>query len=257
MNTKIKKILSRKFDKGKTDALLRYFLLSIGKFEEGDWEGSLEKAGKFIEIVVKIIWLHAGKSLPKQKEFKAGRLAKDIIKIDSAIITDDGIRVQVPRACILIYDIVSNRGGRHYSEKINANEIDVGIVLPVCSWILAELVRFCINGLSPEEAKEIVNSITKRHYPIFEEIDGRVYIDNEKFKSAPECFLLVLYQKYPSRISKEETLTILKNHGYKSSAIKFERLRQYIDIDETNNILIRATGRKKVEQILTRNNSDL
>jgi len=42
----------------------------------------------------------------------------------------------------------------------------------------------------------------------------------------------------------------LSHHGFKQTAIKFERLTRYIDIDELGGILLRASGRKKVEDIL-------
>ena len=226
------------------------------KFEEGDWETSLTKAGKFIEAVIKLLWVFAGKELPeKQKEFKATIFAQKIItQVTTATISDDGIRLQIPRASIFVYDITSNRGGRHDSDEVNANEMDSSTVLPVCSWILAELFRFSAKNLmSIEETKKIIDSLTERRYPIFEEIDGRIYVDSKKFKSAPECSLLILYKIYPKRISKDTLINFLKRHNFKQSAVKFERLSSYLDIDENDNILLRATGRRKAEEILNKN----
>ena len=251
----VRNLLSQKFEEKRVISALKYFLSSIQKFEEGDWEDSLGKAGKFVEAIIKLLWVYAGKSLPtKQKDFKAGVYAQKIIdQVDTVTIPEDGIRLQIPRASIFIYDITSNRGGRHDSEEVNANEMDSSTILPVCAWILAELVRFSAKGsMSVEEAKKIIDSLTERRYPIFEEIEGRVYVDHKRFKSAIECSLLILYKLYPRRISKVELTTFIKRHNFRQSAIKFERLSSYIDSDGQDKILLRATGRRRAEEILSR-----
>lgn len=195
------------------------------------------------------------KSLPtKQKDFRAGVYAQKIIdQVDTTAIPEDGIRLQIPRASIFVYDITSNRGGRHDSEDVNANEMDCSTTLPVCAWILAELVRFSAKGsMNVEEAKKIIDSLTERRYSIFEEIEGRVYVDDKKFKSAPECALLILSKLFPRRTSKVELTAFIKRHGFKESAVKFERLSTYIDTDGNDKILLRATGRRKAAEILSR-----
>lgn len=251
----VKDLLSQKFEEKRVASTIKYFLSSINEFEQGDWESSLGKAGKFVEAVIKLLWVYAGKSLPtKHKDFKAGVYAEKIIReVDTATVPEDGIRLQIPRASIFVYDITSNRGGRHDSEDVNANEMDSSTILPVCAWILAELVRFSAKGsVNVEEAKSIIDSIAERRYPIFEEIEGRVYVDHKKFKSAPECALLILYKIFPRRISKVELTALVKLHNFKESAVKFERLSAYIDSDTNDKILLRATGRRKAEEILSR-----
>jgi hypothetical protein len=200
------------------------------------------------------LWVYAGQTLPaKQKDFSAGSYAQKITQLAATTVPEDCIRLQIPRACIFIYDITSNRGGRHDSDEVNANEMDASTILPICSWILAELVRFSAKGsMGVEEAKTIIDSLTERRYPIFEEIDGRVYVDNKKFKSATECGLLILYKIYPKRISKNDFIGFVKRHSFKQSAVKLERLTSFIDIDDQGKILLRATGRRKVEEILSK-----
>jgi len=59
-----------------------------------------------------------------------------------------------------------------------------------------------------------------------------------------------LYKIFPKRIAKNEFVDCLKRHGFKQTAIKFERLSNYIDIDKNDCILLRVTGRRKAEEIL-------
>ena len=103
-----------------------------------------------------------------------------------------------------------------------------------------------------EEAKRIVSSLMERRYPIFEEIEGRVYVDNTRFKSATECSLLILYELYPRRIDKKMLTDFICRHGFRKTAFKLERLSSYIDVDSNGKILLRATGRRKAEQILNK-----
>lgn len=254
LENQVESQLKQKFDVKRVSSIVQYFISSTQKFEQGDWETSLSKAGKFIEATIKMLWVYAGKSLPaRQEDFKAGVFAQKIINLNATEISEDGVRLQIPRASIFVYDITSNRGGRHDSDEIAPNEMDASTILPICSWILAELVRFSIKeSINIEEAKKIIDSLIERKYPIFEEIDDRVYVDHTKFKSANECGLLVLYKIYPNRITKNKFTDCLKRHNFKQSAIKIERLLNYIDIDKHDNILLRATGRQKAEEILNK-----
>ena len=253
LQDQVKNLLQQKFESKRVLSVVKYFMSITQKFEQGDWESSLSQAGKFVEAVIKMLWVYAAKLLPvKQKRFKAGVFAQKIIdQVNTIEIPEDGVRLGIPRASIFIYDITSNRGGRHDSDEVIPNEMDASIILPMCSWILAELVRFSTEeSIEITEVKRIVESLIKRKYPIFEEIDNRIYVDHKKFKSANECSLLILYKIYPKRITKNEFINCLKRHNFKRSAIKFERLSNYIDINENGSILLRATGRRKVEEIL-------
>ena len=247
-------ILELKFDKRKSRALVGYFSASTQKLEECDWESSLIQAGKFVEVVVKTLWVFAGKTLPKAKDFKASIYAQKIInQVSTSELPSDGIRLQVPRACVFVYDIASNRGGRHDSDEFNPNEMDAFTTSVICSWILSELVRFCApKNLSPHEARKLVESIIKRRYPVFEKIEGRIYIDKEKHKSALQCALLILYIQFPKRMHRDNLSKAVERHGYGKSALRFGRLSPFVDSDAQGDMLLRLSGRKKAEYILSK-----
>ena len=251
----IKDLLYKKFPAKRVRPLIKHFLECVQGFEENNWEKSLTKAGKFVEATVKLLWLYCDETLPMPRKFKASLYAQKITNISKNNLPEDELRVQIPRACIFIYDISSNRGARHDPEELDPNEMDAVVVMSTCSWILAELIRFCAKGtLAIDEVKQLVDSLMERRYPSFEEIDGQILIDRKKYKSAPECTFLILYKLYPKRIDKKSLVDSLKSHGFKETALKLERLRDYVHIDKNSNILLRKTGRQKAEQILNRKN---
>ena len=249
----VKDLLGKKFDSRRVVSVIKHFLKCVQGFEQTDWEKSLTKAGKFIEATVKLLCLYCDDTLPRPREFKASLYAQKITNINKKTLPEDEIRLQIPRACIFTYDITSNRGARHDPEELDPNEMDATVAISTCSWILAELVRFSAKeDIDIDKAKEIVDSLIKRKYPTFEEIDGRVYVDHRKYKSAPECALLILYKLYPKRVDKKTIADLLTRHSLRRQAHHLERLKPYIDIDTNGNILLRETGRQKEEQILNR-----
>jgi hypothetical protein len=247
-------ILGKEFDSNRISKILRHFVDCEQGFESGNWELCLTKAGKFIEAIVKMLWIYCGKPLPLPRDFKAGQYAQKIInEIDKKTVPHDEIRLQIPRGCVFLYDITSNRGARHDAEEVNPNEMDATLAMAICSWILAELVRFSAKGaLRPEQAKSLVDSVTQRRYPIFEEIDGRIYVHSDKYETPLECAILILYARYPQRIDIGELSDSLERHGFEMQGFRWDNLDRYIDIDESECVLLRATGRQRAEKLLSR-----
>ena len=251
----IETILETKFNKGKSNDLVKYFNALIQNLEQGKWEDSLSKASKFIEVTIKMVLIYAGQQLPaNEKNFQVGGCIDKIMRLSDNDISSNGLRLQIPRACRFVYDITSNRGGRHHSDEFDPNEMDASTVSTLCSWILAELVRFCAsNNLSIDEAHKLVISITERRYPIFEEIGDRIYVDNTKHKSAKQCALLILYKRHPDRISQHDLHRLLKKNGYQPSNCykAVGSIKQYIDDDIFDGgIVLRKRGLEEAEKIL-------
>ncbi len=247
-------ILNKVFDPRRVSSIFRHFVDCEQNFQEGNWEVCLTKAGKFIEAIVKMLWIYCGKPLPPPRNFKAGQYAQKIInEVDKTTMPHDEIRLQIPRGCIFLYDITSNRGARHDSEEVDPNEMDATLAMSICSWILAELVRFSSKGsLRPEQAKSLVDSVICRRYPMFEEIDGRIYVHRDKYETSLECAILILYKSYPRRMDIGELSDSLGRHGFETQGFRWDNLDRYIDIDEESGVLLRSDGRQRAEKLLSR-----
>jgi hypothetical protein len=244
----IKNILLNRFSKKHIEASLGHYLKAIKEFQESNWEPSLSKISKFIEAILKCLWVFCNQPLPPSRQFKV----KDIVnKIEKQTSLDDSLRLTIPRACVYIYDITSNRGARHDPQEIDPNKMDATVAISVSSWILAELVRFAKKGSTPDLAGGLIEALMEKQMPYFEEIDGRVYINIDKL-SAAEVGLLLLYRIYPKRISRAELIGQIIRHGIREDAsrVAVSRLSKYID-EVNDNWKIRGIGRAKAIKILS------
>jgi hypothetical protein len=247
-------ILNRIFDPRRVSSILQHFVDCVQSFQESEWETCLTKAGKFIEAIVKMLWIYCGKRLPSARDFKASQYAQKIIsEVDKTTVPHDEIRLQIPRGCIFLYDITSNRGARHDAEEVNPNEMDATLAMAICSWILAELVRFSAKGdLHPEQAKSLVDSVMQRRYPAFEKINGRIYVPKDKYETSLECALLILHASYPQRMDIGDLSDSLERHGFEMQGFRWDNLDRYIDIDEESGVLLRSDGRQRAKKLLGR-----
>lgn len=247
----IKTQLSTIFDAKHVAAALKYYSEAVEKHQSGDWEGVSLKGGKFVESTTKMLAVCCGVTLPQQRSFKAGNILKNLEQLNSSTFSDT-VRIVIPKACLLIYEIVNNRGGRHAADDIDPNSMDTEVIMPTMSWILAELFRFSSKGTDPESAKVIIQSVIKRIYPRFEEIDGRPYI-NIKNLDGLSLAILILYYRYPSRILRRDLVEFVERHGFKNNTAKISVYRAMGFVDDQNGSLkLRGTGIERAEEILAK-----
>lgn len=245
----VKNILYNIFSKKHIEAALKHFRFGIKKYQEADWETSVLKMGKFVEAIVKSLYIYCGRTLPRSRKFKVGNIVRELEQVSSQY--DDTIRLLIPRACVFIYDIASNRGARHDPDEINPNKMDATVVAPIASWIIAELIRFASAGSStPKVTMNLVDGLIEKKFPYFEEIGNRLYINIEEL-SAQKTGLLLLFFRYPRRIVRKDLIDFIIRHGHskKAAMMAASRLEKLVD-DKNNSWKLRGIGRKKAAEIL-------
>lgn len=248
----IANLLAPKFAKRHVAAALEHFSGMVAQFQAGDWESCMVKAGKFVEAALKALLIHAGQTLRPARKFSAGTAIDDLGRLPAATI-DDAIRLAIPRACRFAYDIASNRGARHDPADVDPNEMDANAVVPACSWILAEMIRYSRTGaINVAQAQELVDSLTARRYPLIEEIEGRVHFHHGQ-KSAPDVALMALSYKYPGRISVQELIATIRRHGFKANnaQVAVARIRPFVDDDGQGGLKLPAPGRQRADKLLS------
>lgn len=251
-NAKISAILEQKFDKVHIRAALNHFSVAKRRYQDGDWESSILKSGKFVEAVSKALLKFCGKTLPAARNFHAGSFLRNLENEPKSI--EDTIRIVIPKCCLFIYEIASNRGARHDPDGIDPNEIDAGVTNILNSWVLGELIRFSSRrNKNPKEAQDLVEALTGKTYPFFEEIDDKLYVNMENL-SAEKTALLILYGRHPRRTSENFLCELVERHGFslKNAKMALRRVSHLCDFN-TNGLKIRGLGRQKVEKILDDN----
>src|SRR5712692_215748 len=191
----VNELLKDVFAAKHVDAVVKHFQGMVADYQKSDWADASAKGGKFMEAVMKALWVHAGEAVPKGKDFKVGKTITDLERKPDAAGIPDTIKLTIPRAVRFAYEIASNRGARHDADEIDANEMDASTVISLCVWTLSEMVRFSQKGRDLALPMTIVEGLMKRRFPFAESIDGRVYADIGK--SAGEVALLILYYIYP------------------------------------------------------------
>lgn len=251
MNRNPQKALEKAFPKKHVAAFLRHFEGAIEDFRRGDWEDCIAKAGKFIEAVLKGLCVSASLTLPSGRGFRSDTLINALAQVTAGS-HPDSIRLTIPRACRFVYDIASNRGGRHDPDEVDPNQMDANVVITNCSWILAEMIRVATKGaVDLSEAQRLVESLTEKKYPLFEEVEGRMYFHLEN-KSAPDVALLALARRYPERMRKDELMrTIIQNSFTEANArMAVNRIMRFVDDNGREEFRLLAPGLQKAEKIL-------
>jgi len=243
-----KALLVKEFDARHIDASLRHFTAAIEKFAVRDWDGVALKAGKFVDSVTKGLMTYCGKAVGNPRQLKVGQELRQLENLNGTTYSDV-VRIVIPKACIFVYEVVNNRGGRHDAHDIDANEMDAKVVVPIISWVLAEMVRFC-GKTDTVTAAALIDELTNKTYPYFENIDGRSYVNIKGLKPG-EVALLLLYSIYPRRTNRQELVGLVERHGVANSAANtaVHRLKHLID-DDDGDWKLRGVGRQEADAVL-------
>jgi len=234
-----------------TKAALTHFTNAVNDFGQGDWEDSIAKTGKFVEAILKAVATHCGVPFESVRKFKADAVINALGQLAHGSY-DDSLRLLIPRACRVIYDIASNRGARHDPDEIDPNSMDANVVMPVSAWILAEAIRYAQKGVvDPSQARDLVESLVEKKYPVVEEVEGRIYLHAKK-KSAVDVGLVILARRYPRRVSRDDLTEAIKRNGFTLANAKVAtgRVAKFVDDDGTGQLRLLAPGLKNAEEII-------
>lgn len=243
-------LLADRFPARHASSAVKHYNDAVDKFQSNDWEGACAKVGKFVEAVLKALWVDVGETPPAGKHFKAGKIMDDLQNKSGG---EDAVRLTIPRACRLIYEISSNRGGRHDADEIDPNEMDATVALATCSWILAEMLRMAQKSADAARVQNLVTQLTQKRYPFIEEVDGRIYV-SFKGLSAREIALVALWYVYPRRLAKEELIQTLRRHRMSgaNASVAVSRLAGTIDNDGNDRLRLLKVGLQEAETMIRR-----
>lgn len=233
-------------------SLLDHYEVMTQKVIAGDSEKTILRAGKFVEAATKIFGTFTNYNFPSSmRRYSVGAVIIHLKQLPVGIAVDS-VRVTVPRVLEFVFDVASNRGARHDPHEIDSNDMDAGVVMSCCTWVLSEMLRVADAGTStPDQTMEIVQGLIHKVTPLFETIDDRDYV-NVIGISGPKYALLLLFGRYPERVSKAKLLADMKRVGYKksTSSMSIRRVMSFADYGDDDTLRLRANGLTEAQRIL-------
>jgi len=198
----IEAALKRKLDPQLVDELLEAYGEAKGNFLSGGHRLQAVEGGRFCEAAFRLLQIRVwGKSDPLGASLDTERLIKSLAALPSSQETDS-VRLHIPRALRVVYDIRNKRDVAHLADGIDPNLQDATLVVSVVDWVMAEFVRL-YHAVPPNEAREIVEDLVTRRAPVVQDFDGFLKALNPKLR-AGDLALVLLYQKGAQGAKYEE-----------------------------------------------------
>lgn len=250
-NRTLEEMLKDQFEAKHVQATLKHFQDSVSDYRVGNWEDCISKMGKMVEAGLKALCKHASVAVGSGKDFKVDGAINGLGALNKGSF-HDSVRLTIPRASRFVYDIASNRGGRHDADEVDPNQMDATALISTGSWIVAEMVRYSQKGsVQTDEAEQMVTALTERHSPVMERVDGRVYF-HIKGKSAREVAVLTLWQQHPKRMSKEDIIAAVIRNGFNrnDALTALIRIARVVDDDGAGDLRLLDPGRQEAERLV-------
>ncbi|MGD0001213.1 MAG: hypothetical protein ABSE21_14045 [Bryobacteraceae bacterium] len=151
------------------------------------------EGGRFCEAAFRMLeHATAGAHTPLGMRLGTDRLIGQLAQIPAGS-APESIRLHIPRALRIVYDIRNKRDVAHLADGIDPNLQDATIVIAVLDWILAELIRL-YHGVSPNDATVMVEMIVARNAPVVQEFQGFPKVLRPGLP-AGDVVLILLYQR--------------------------------------------------------------
>lgn len=258
MDTTLRTALAAVLDETLVDELLTAYLEAKRNHHLGGHRLSAVEGGRFCEAAYRILeeittGSFTSLNVPLRTDNLANRLAQQPVSS-----FPDSIRLHIPRALRVIYDIRNRRDAAHLRDGIDANLQDSTLVVGLLDWVLAEFVRL-YHSSNPKVAEHVIAGLVTRGAPVVEDFDGFLKVLNPKLPAGDHC-LVLLYQ----RDHRGATLSQLREWARPSMRANLTRTLRRLEHERAfvhgnqGNYRITATGKQEVERrhLLTTDESD-
>ncbi len=175
------------------DELLETHTETKRNFHLGGLRLAEVEGGRFCEAAFRLLeQITTNQFTPLGTSLDTEKLIRDLSNTPRSRFPDS-VRLHIPRAMRLVYDIRNKRDAAHLSDGIDPNLQDASLVVSVLDWVLAEFVRL-FHGVTPDDAQRIVNALVSRATPIVQDFDGFLKVLDSGLKAGDHCIVL-LYQR--------------------------------------------------------------
>jgi hypothetical protein len=206
------------------------------------------EGGRFCEAVFRILeQITTGSFTPLGTQISTDQLINRLSQIPSSAF-HDSVRLHIPRALRLVYDIRNKRDAAHLADGIDPNLQDATLVVNTIDWILAELIRLYHN-VSPNEASKIVNDIVEKEAPIVQDFDGFLKVLDPNLQAGDFC-LVLLYHRGTIGATLEEITQWIRptmRTNIRRTLINLANIKDLIHFNGTRYFITRL-GEQEIER---------
>jgi hypothetical protein len=208
-------------------------------------------AGKFCEVAIRLLqYRFHGTFTPYGSKIEnfADECRKIVVaSIGKATESEHSI---IPRALVFLYTMRNKRGIGHVGGDVDANSIDLALMMSVADWIVVELIRV-YHGLSLEEAQDLVEAIAIRRLPEVWDVAGKKRVLRDGLKAKDEV-LLLMYSTKDSAVLVEDLMAWVEYsnlHVFKSKVLAALHSARFLEWDrDTDSVTLSPKGAKYVEE---------
>lgn len=229
------------------ERLLHAYQEAKSNFYQGGHRLSAVEGGRFCEAALRMLEEETtGSFTPLGTTLHIEGLSKRLANLPSGS-HPDSVRLHIPRALRVVYDIRNNRDAAHLADGIDPNLQDATLIVSVLDWVLAELLRLWHN-VSADEAHDIVEHLVSRQAPVIEDFGGFLKVLDPDL-SAGDHLLVLLYQRGPKGASIEELRQWARPTMRRNLARTLDRLEHALAYVHSTRekVLITARGIRYVE----------
>jgi hypothetical protein len=201
----IRQGLAKSHSKKLVDELLEAYIEAKRNFYLGGLRLSAVEGGRFCEAAFRILEeATTGKFTDLGKQLDIEKLRERLANLPSTAYSDS-IRLHIPRALRVVYDVRNKRDTAHLADNIDPNLQDSSLVIYSLDWVLAELVRL-YHTVPANEAQNIVESLVTRRAPVVQDFAGFLKVLNPALL-AGDYALVLLYQRGKNGATSAELST--------------------------------------------------
>jgi hypothetical protein len=191
--------LKKSFDGRLVDELLAAYRDAKHNFYLGGLRLSAVEGGRFCEAAFRMLeQIGTGKFTALGVQINTDK----IIATTAQAKLPDGLRIHIPRALRVVYDIRNKRDAAHLAGEIDPNVQDATLVASILDWVLAEFIRL-YHGVSADDAHRIINDLVARRAPAVQDFGGFLKILRPSLEVG-DRLLLLLYECGARRATFEE-----------------------------------------------------
>jgi len=168
------------------DELLDAYTEAKEHFYLGGLRLSEVEGGRFTEAALRLLEERTtGTYTPLGTQLDSEGIAKRLANLPAGSYPDS-VRLHIPRALRVVYDVRNTRDAAHLADGIDASVQDATIVVGILDWVMAELVRMHHNVDSARAHAMVIDLVTRRA-PVIQEFDGFLKVLRPELPAGDRC----------------------------------------------------------------------